>query len=58
MPQPVATQAVTRDLPPQLRLARLLPESFNAEARTIDLVWSVGGPGRRNPGGNRRDIAE
>lgn len=42
MPQPI-----TRDLPTQQRIARLLPNTFDAQARTIDLVWSVGARVRR-----------
>jgi hypothetical protein len=38
---------MTRNLPPQLRAARLLPASFDAEARTIEVVWGVGARVRR-----------
>ncbi len=37
----------TRNIPPQLRELRLLPESWNAETRTIDVVWSTGARVRR-----------
>ncbi len=48
MPNAVATAATaTRLLPPQLREARLLPETFNAEARTIEVVWTTGARVRR-----------
>ena len=38
---------ITRQLPPQLRQARLLPSTFKAETRTVDLVWSIGARVRR-----------
>lgn len=48
MPQPAhATNNVTRLMPPQLMEARLLPNSFNAETRTIEVVWAVGARVRR-----------
>lgn len=48
MPNAVALAATaTRLLPPQLREARLLPETFNAEARTIEVVWTTGARVRR-----------
>lgn len=37
----------TRLLPPQMREARLLPSSFNAETRSIEVVWTVGARVRR-----------
>lgn len=37
----------TRLLPTQLREARFLPDSFNAEARTIEVVWTTGARARR-----------
>jgi HK97 family phage prohead protease len=33
---------VSRDLPAQSRAASFLPASFDAEKRTVDLVWSTG----------------
>lgn len=48
MPQPAAPAATTtRMLPPQQREARLLPETYNADARTIEVVWTVGARVRR-----------
>ncbi|UYK82302.1 peptidase S14 [Xanthomonas sacchari] len=48
MPNAVVPAATaTRLLPPQLREARLLPETFNAEARTIEVVWTTGSRVRR-----------
>lgn len=38
---------ITRLMPPQLMEARLLPNSFNAETRTIEVVWGVGARVRR-----------
>lgn len=38
---------LTRQMPPQLREARLLPATFKAETRTVDLVWSIGARVRR-----------
>lgn len=37
----------TRQMPPQHLQARFIPASFNEEARTIDVVWSVGARVRR-----------
>lgn len=48
MPHPATCAAnTTRLLPAQLREARLLPETFNAEARTIEVVWTTGARVRR-----------
>lgn len=44
-PQPGAAQS--RLLPPQMRQARLLPTTFNAEERTIEVVWTTGARVRR-----------
>lgn len=38
---------ITRQMPQQQREARLLPATFKAETRTIDLVWSIGARVRR-----------
>lgn len=46
-PTTQATDNVTRLMPPQLMEARLLPNSFNAETRTIEVVWAVGARVRR-----------
>lgn len=46
-PVPVAAPTTTRLLPPQQREARLLPETYNADARTIEVVWTVGARVRR-----------
>jgi hypothetical protein len=37
----------TRLMPPQLREARLLPTTFNAETRTIEVAWGAGARVRR-----------
>ena len=37
----------TRPLPAQLREARFLPNTYNADARTIEVVWSTGAKVRR-----------
>lgn len=48
MPQPTPQPSnVTRLMPPQLFEARLLPNSFNPETRTIEVVWGVGARVRR-----------
>lgn len=48
MPQPNPQPSnVTRLMPPQLFEARLLPNSFNPETRTIEVVWGVGARVRR-----------
>lgn len=48
MTQPAQiTDNVTRLMPPQLMEARLLPNSFNPETRTIEVVWAVGARVRR-----------
>lgn len=48
MPQPnTQPNPVTRLMPPQLFEARLLPNSFNPETRTIEVVWGVGARVRR-----------
>lgn len=46
-PVPVAAPTATRLLPPQQREARLLPETYNADTRTIEVVWTVGARVRR-----------
>lgn len=35
-------KTTTRLLPPQIRLATLQPATFNAEARTVEVVWTTG----------------
>lgn len=49
MPQATQPSAIegTRLMPQQLREARLLPTSFNKEARTVELVWTEGARVRR-----------
>lgn len=48
MPQPnTQPTPVTRLMPPQLFEARLLPNSFNPETRSIEVVWGVGARVRR-----------
>lgn len=44
MPQAQTRDAApqTRMLPPQLREVRLLPETYNAEASTLDVTWGQG----------------
>lgn len=43
MPQPAATtETVTNLMPPQLLQARLLPATFDAETRTIEVSWGTG----------------
>lgn len=37
----------TRLLPPQIRLATLQPATFNAEARTVEVIWTTGSRVRR-----------
>lgn len=37
----------TRALPNQIRLATLQPDTFNAEARTVEVVWTTGARVRR-----------
>lgn len=57
MPQPAVAQpaaerlapppALTRLMPPQVREAALVPTTFNAEARTVEVVWTTGARVRR-----------
>ena len=55
MPQPnTQPNPVTRLMPPQLLEARLLPNSFNAETRTVDVGWGVGARVRRYDYWNER----
>lgn len=55
MPQPTQQlNNVTRLMPPQLMEARLLPNSFNAETRTVDVSWGVGARVRRYDYWNER----
>lgn len=42
MPQASQFAPVTRLMPPQLLEARLLPDTFDAEARTIEVTWGKG----------------
>lgn len=43
MPQPIPqNENVTRLMPPQLMEARLLPETYNPETRTIEVTWGKG----------------
>lgn len=47
LPVGLATREATHTLPPQLREVRLLQNTFEPEARTIECVWTAGATVRR-----------
>ena len=45
--RPMPETAQTRFLPTQQRAATVAPSTYNAEARTVEVVWTTGARGRR-----------